>query len=134
MLDSAIFAQYTKPDSEEMSEYDAFLFMFANTLLHELAHVLTTYLTEGKELTPPDAAPDVPRELAPPDVPLPDKIESAGEAGFSLEDFAFGGVMYYMHDPDRETLENRVCSYVTVVQGQSLEIYTDGYCSAARLT
>ena len=115
MLDRAIDAQNaaieapnTKPDSDEMREYDAFLFMFANTLLHEIAHVLTTCLTGGKELTPPDV-PDVPVELAPPNVPLPDEIETAGEAGSSIEHSAFGGIMYYMHDPDHVTPMDTVC-------------------------
>lgn len=130
MLDRAIEAQNaaieapnTKPDSDEMREYEAFLFMFANTLLHEIAHVLTTYLTRGKLDTPANMPSEV--SISP---------EAAGEAGFDIEYSVFGGVMYYQHDPDHVTPNDTVCSYmVALVRGQPFETYADVCCSAERL-
>ena len=101
MLERAMDAQNPESGSAEMREYEAFLFMFANTLLHETAHVLTTYLTRGKLDTPENVPSQV--SISP---------EAAGEAGFKIEYFVFGGMMYYQYDPDHVTPNDTVCSYM----------------------
>ena len=45
------------PDSTVKQEYRNFLFTFTNVLLHEMAHVFITYLTQGKDGTPDNMNP-----------------------------------------------------------------------------
>ena len=74
----------------ENRRFRTFLFMFANVLLHEIGHVLVTFLTKGKTGTPQHVRP----QLAGYSMP------GTGEAGRSLETILFGGTQEYYRDLD----------------------------------
>ena len=91
-------AAYEKAvDEDSTHRFRAFLFMTANTLLHEMAHVFITYLSKGQSLTP--------RQVN----TLPTtKEETEGEAGRALEVLMFGGTINYFHEPITGTPDDQV--------------------------
>ncbi|KAL9066077.1 MAG: hypothetical protein Q9161_007802 [Pseudevernia consocians] len=88
MLAAAIIAK----GSVENREFADFLFMFSNTIFHEMAHVFITYLGRGKETTPPNSM-----------LRTPKSSDAVAEAGFDLEIGMFGGIVYYYSDPVNAT-------------------------------
>ena len=85
-------------DSEDSKHrFRAFLFMTADTLLHEMAHVFITYLSKGQSLTP--------RQVN--TLPTTEE-EIEGEAGRALEGLMFGGTINYFHEPITGTPEDQV--------------------------
>ncbi len=74
--------------------------MTANNFFHEMGHVFVTWLSEGQMDTPPliNAL-----ALGPLD------LENIGEAGRALEQYTFGGQVFYYRDPEWEE-GDRVCS------------------------
>ncbi|KAF6235157.1 hypothetical protein HO173_006786 [Letharia columbiana] len=68
--------------------FQAFLFMTANTLLHELGHVFVTYLTKGQSASPPQVN------------AVTEGVQGGeGEAGLALESLIFGGTIAYFQEP-----------------------------------
>lgn len=107
--------------------YQAFLFLYANSLLHEIGHLFITYLSRGQQSCHTPTNMKVPTIF--------DKHPEIGEAGRKLEALVFGGTMEYMVDPDKNFDWYDVCSHIiALVQGQLVEIQADTHSSAARLT
>lgn len=78
-------------------EFNSFVFMYANTILHEMTHVFFTALGYGRVSTPPSFAPGTWK--APPE----------GESGRKLEVLALGGCLNYSRDPVTGTADKLVC-------------------------
>ena len=71
--------------------FRTFVFMFAHVILHELGHMLVTFLTRGEAVTPPRIKAEV--------TGYSNKYR--GEAGRNLELILFGGNLeYYLGDAD----------------------------------
>ena len=86
--------------AENRRQFNRFLFAYSNTILHELAHILITYLGQGRELTPDGInGSDVAR--------VPDRAKN--EAGRALERMFLGGTVKYYRDPDQGTADRLVC-------------------------
>ncbi|CAF9939239.1 hypothetical protein IMSHALPRED_001266 [Imshaugia aleurites] len=68
--------------------FRTFLFIFANTFLHEIAHIFVTYLDKGRSNTPPRIRAEVGGYSR----------EDMGEAGRHLETTLFGGTLEYYRD------------------------------------
>lgn len=104
--------------------FQAFLFMTANTLLHELGHVFVTYLTKGQSASPPQVN------------AVTEGVQGGeGEAGLALESLIFGGTIAYFQEPVSGTPDDQVCfPTVALVEDQPFSIYVDVHCSAARLS
>ncbi len=79
--------------------------MFANVFLHEIGHILVTFLTKGKTGTPHHVRP----QLAGYSVP------GRGEAGRSLETILFGGTQEYYRDFDDD--DSQVSPHVRLLLG-----------------
>ena len=88
------------PDSTVKQEYRNLLFMFTNVLLHEMADVFITYLTQGKDGTPDNMKPYASWY----------SWDEPAESGHKLQMLAFGGPVNYWRDPDTEAAEDQVCS------------------------
>lgn len=82
-------AQTNNPNDYENKRFRTFIFMFANTFLHEIGHVLVTFLTKGRTWTPPRITAQVGGYSG----------DFHGEAGRNLETIIFGGTMEYYLDP-----------------------------------
>ena len=106
MLGAAI-ASHSSHDASEFLNQDCrnYLFMFANILLHELAHVFITYLGKGVVNTPKLIGVLV----YPGDTTSRVAIDGK-EAGRCLEHLTFGGRMEFLIDPSPGT----ALSYVSV--------------------
>ena len=118
MLGAAIAAgpDTNKPDLYS-TDYRAFLFMFANTILHEIGHIFLTFLTGGTKNTPPFMKNKGKGDIGPP------VDKTRGESGHQLEQLVFGGTMSYPRDPFSGTPDKWVCSdMVALVLGQPFEI------------
>ena len=79
--------------TNDRGDYDnkrfrTFIFLWANTILHELGHTLITFLNRGGGETPPHITSEVSGYSS----------EYRGEAGRNLETILFGGVMQYYQD------------------------------------
>ena len=72
-------------NSDADKQYRLFLFMTANIFLHEVGHVYITYLTKGRESTPPNTIAYVAGNLH--------GIQS--EAGRNLETRIVGGTLNF---------------------------------------
>ena len=70
-------------------QYRTFTFLFANTLLHEIGHLLVTFLTKGRARTPVRMG-ALTKGYS--------QCSERGEAGRNLETIIFGGTMEYCHD------------------------------------
>ncbi len=80
----------TQATANNQLQYNRFLFMYSNALLHELAHTYVTYLSLGRSKSP-------------------DKINEGklarlrsgfeAESGYWLEKALFGGVVNEYRDP-----------------------------------
>ena len=113
MLAQAI-AAHSSLDKDDLTnrDYKGFQFLFAISILHELAHVFITYLTEGKKHTPRkqkvyDKTADGPN--------------TQGESGCMLEQLVFGGLITNFRDPIVGSPDDSVRSnIVALVQGQVL--------------
>ena len=81
-----------------------FLTRIVQALFHELGHVLITYLSKGRELTPSHI--HALNEDAP---------GSEGEAGRALEYLVFGGTINYFKDPITGTQRGQACSTSTAL-------------------
>ncbi|CAF9930842.1 MAG: hypothetical protein ALECFALPRED_004740 [Alectoria fallacina] len=80
--------------TENRMQFNRFLFAFSNTILHELAHLLITYLGQGRFATPEGInqgniarAPDL----------------AKNEAGRALERMLLGGALNFYRDPNQGT-------------------------------
>ena len=82
-------AQTNDPSDDENKRFRTFIFMFANTFLHEIAHILVTFLTKGRTGTPPRITAQVGGYSG----------DLRGEAGRNLEIIIFGGTIEYNLDP-----------------------------------
>ncbi len=108
--------------------FRVFLFMTAHVLLHELGHVLITYLTKGDE------------EMTPPTIhALSDNVPgSHGEAGRALECLIYGGTVHYFHEPESGTPDGEVrLGFHALVDSQPPSILCmliDVHTSAAQFT
>ena len=112
MVKAAKKAKRATNDAERKN-HQAFLFMEANSLLHEIGHVFITYLSRGRQNTPATMKAQMSWE----------KYPNEGEAGRKLEDIIFGGTIDYVVDPDTGTRFDEVCSHMfTLVRGQSVGI------------
>ena len=92
-------AAYDKAvDEDGRHRFRAFLFMPADILLHEMAHVFITYLSKGQSLTPSqvNTLPTI-------------KEETEGEAGRALEVLMFGATINYVHEPITGSQDDQVC-------------------------
>ena len=104
-------AKHAKTHADKKKHQDnhqAFLFMGANSLLHELAHLFITYLSKGQAGcgTPATMKARVTHD------PYPNK----GEAGRKLEALLFGGTMEYTVDPDKKTIrDDEVCPHIVAL-------------------
>lgn len=93
------------PNSADSKRFRIFLFIFAKTLLHEVAHMFITYLGLGKRGTPPHMY-------------APGAVSSTGkqgEAGRYLEYVLLGGRVSVMRDPAEG--KGQVCSYLPALMG-----------------
>ncbi|CAD6576939.1 MAG: hypothetical protein ASARMPREDX12_008058 [Alectoria sarmentosa] len=82
--------------AENRRQSNRFLFAYSNTILRELAHILITYLGQGREQTPDGInGGDVAR--------VPDRAKT--EAGRALERMLLGGTVNYYRDPDQGTAD-----------------------------
>lgn len=86
--------------TENRMQFNRFLFAFSNTILHELAHLLITYLGQGRFATPEGInqgniarAPDL----------------AKNEAGRALERMLLGGALNFYRDPNQGTEDRLVC-------------------------
>ncbi len=114
MVKAAKKAKQATHDTER-EHHEAFLLKHTKTLLHELGHIFTTYLSRGRQGygTPPTV--NAPKYLEP--------LSERGEAGRKLEALVFGGTLAFWPYPIGETSEDAVCSLmVAPVQGQSVGI------------
>ena len=92
MIAAATRAMYSNDRHDyDNREYRTFLFIFANTFFHETCHLFTTFLTKGREATPPHVAPQV-KEYSTMD---------KGEFGRYMETVVYGGTLEYYRDPTR---------------------------------
>ena len=92
MVAAATRAMYSNDRHDyDNREYRTFLFIFANTFFHETCHLFTTFLTKGREATPPYVAPQV-KEYS--------KMNK-GEFGRYMETVVYGGTLEYYRDPTR---------------------------------
>ncbi|KAF6230550.1 hypothetical protein HO133_004894 [Letharia lupina] len=86
---AAIIAARTgNPSDHANKRFRTFIFMFANTFFHEMAHMLVTFLTQDLTLTPPNIGPRISGY----------SNGGIGEAGRWLETTAFGGTLEYYRD------------------------------------
>ena len=87
-------AQTNDPLDTNKQHFQAFVFMFAHVLLHELGHMLVTFLTRGEAVTPPRIRAQVSGYSG----------KYKGEAGRNLELILFGGNLeYYIGDADDDS-------------------------------
>lgn len=86
---AAILAARTgNPSDHANKRFRTFIFMFANTFFHEMAHMLVTFLTQDLTLTPPNIGPRISGY----------SNGGIGEAGRYLETTVFGGTLEYYRD------------------------------------
>ena len=89
MVAALIRAEQTNdPNDYEHRRFRIFNFIFANTFLHEIAHVFVTFLTKGRTGTPRRLRAEVTGYSG----------EDRGEAGRHLETIIFGGTLEYYRD------------------------------------
>ena len=89
-------------DEDDEHQFRIFLFMIAHVVLHEITHLFITYVTQGREPTPP-------RVNAQAVLGYGDVLQDEGEAGLALEVELFGGTINYFRDPVRGSSEGQVC-------------------------
>lgn len=113
MLGAAILAKNSKvKDDRDNKDHRDFLFMFSNTIFHEVSHIFTTYLTKGKEKTPPTMNAQVTGTVH----------KTEGESGRRLEQLVFGGTIYFWDDPVIGTPNDHVCTHIlALIRGESAE-------------
>ena len=107
------------PNSKENQQYRLFIFLFAITLFHELGHLFITFLSMGKNDTPPELRPEL------------DGIyhRPKPEAGNFLEGLVFGGSVIHARDDCYD--ESQVCLYIHLLSRHQMQANT---CSSpARL-
>ena len=91
MVEAATRAHRTDdPRDHENRRFRTFIFMFANVFLHEIGHILVTFLTKGRTGTPLHVRPQLDGYSMP----------GRGEAGRSLETILFGGTQEFYRDFD----------------------------------
>ena len=84
-------AQTNDPLDINRQHFRSFVFMFAHVILHELGHMLVTFLSRGEAVTPPRIKAEVSGY----------SNRYRGEAGRNLELILFGGNLeYYFGDAD----------------------------------
>lgn len=111
-------------------EYRNFVWMFGNTLLHEIAHLFYTYVTSGVTDTPPDVDAHVPGIV---------HERGSGESGRCLELLVHGGVLRWYRNPYFltplfGTPEHSVSlNIVALLLAGTFEAQADVYSSAALL-
>ena len=98
----AVHANMRFGDEDSEHQFRIFLFMIAHVVLHEITHLFITYLTQGRELTPP-------RVNAQTMLGYGDVLRDEGEAGLALEVELFGGTINYFHVPADGSSEGQVC-------------------------
>ncbi|CAD6575623.1 MAG: hypothetical protein ASARMPREDX12_007396 [Alectoria sarmentosa] len=76
------------PSDNENKRFRTFIFLFANTFLHEIGHTLVTFLTKGRTSTPRHIRATIRGYSA----------DGRGEAGRNLEEIIFGGTMEFYRD------------------------------------
>lgn len=89
--------QTNDPSDNENKRFRTFIFLFANTFLHEIGHTLVTFLTKGQACTPRHIRATTRGYSG----------EDRGEAGRNLETVIFGGTMEYYRD--RADDDSQVC-------------------------
>ncbi|KAK2763801.1 hypothetical protein FQN54_009419 [Arachnomyces sp. PD_36] len=86
--------------SNTPGEFRRFQFQFANLFFHEIgAHLLFTYLYQGRPITPPQIIPQNWVEQPQPG----NNAETAGESGRVLETMAFEGTIEFFNTPQVST-------------------------------
>lgn len=76
----------------DVQEFRTWLFLFANTIMHEIGgHLLVTYLGRGRPLTPPDITTSIPGY----------STSTIGESGRYLEEILLDGNMEYCRNPNK---------------------------------
>lgn len=96
-----------------LKNYEDFLFLEINCLLHEIGHLFITYLGLGKQQTPLSMSAETGYKDDP----------KVGEAGRRLEALILGGTMGYWVDADHGTEDDEVClQMVALIQNQSFGI------------
>ena len=110
MVQAAKKAKRATNDTERKG-YQAFLFMEANSLLHQMGHTFITYLSGGGANGPPITTATEAWDPSP----------IAGVVGYTLEALLFGGTIEYWVDLDHGTSFDEVRSHiVTAAQGRPL--------------
>ena len=79
------------PNLDAPKRFRHFLFQYAVTMLHELAHIYITFLGLGKIDTPPHIASEVIK-----------KSSDIGESGRWLEEKVFGGRMIILRNTEED--------------------------------
>ncbi|CAD6576917.1 MAG: hypothetical protein ASARMPREDX12_008046 [Alectoria sarmentosa] len=102
MLAAAMCANSSEDEDDlDQQDHRAFLFMFANCLLHEISHVFFTYLGKGTEHTPPIMKANMT------DTVDDTEDKTMGESGRKLELLVFGGAMDILRDAKAGTPDDR---------------------------
>ena len=84
-----------------LNAYRIIKFQFVVTILHEIAHIFFTYLSEGLDDTPPSSP------------------QQPGESGWRIEELVFGGRLHFRRDKRLANSDCGVCrSTIASVQGQ----------------
>ena len=88
----------------DRNDYDnkqlrTFNFIFANAIFHELCHLFSTFLTQGRILTPSQFKAQVKGYVK----------EDKGEAGQYMETIIFGGTLEYLRDRNHGDRQVRPC-------------------------
>ena len=114
MLAAAMCANSSEDEDDlDQQDHRAFLFMFANCLLHEISHVFFTYLGKGTEHTPPIMKANMT------DTVDDTEDKTMGESGRKLELLVFGGAMDILRDAKAGTPDDRVCSDIVATVQRS---------------
>ena len=87
------------PSDNENKRFRTFIFLFANTFLHEIGHTLVTFLTKGRTSTPRHIRATIRGYSA----------DGRGEAGRNLEEIIFGGTMEFYRDRADDDSQVRPC-------------------------
>lgn len=74
--------------SDASKQFRTFIFMFANTFLHETGHILLTFLAKGRSKTPTRM------NVQNPNYSTSDR----GESGRNFETIMFGGTLEYFRE------------------------------------
>lgn len=107
------------PNSKESKRYRTFVFLYATTIIHELAHVFVTYLSRGGTITPPE-------------VNAGDAKNTEGESGSYLEEQVFGGVVLHPRDPNDDAGQVCPCMHLWSKDFAHTLTHALGWCTTPR--